>query len=64
VSPLNTLGRGYSITYSGKEVVTDYQTVKAGDTICTRLFNGEITSTVNQATALEPFNSPAGKKKK
>ncbi len=64
VSPLNTLGRGYSITYSGKEVVTNYQTIKAGDTIRTRLRNGEITSTVNQATALEPSNSPAGKKKK
>ena len=68
VSPLNTLGRGYSITYAGdkdsSKVITDYQSAKAGDTIRTRLFNGEITSTVNQASALDPSNSPAGKKKK
>ena len=52
VSPLNTLSRGYSISYtSNDQVITDYQSVKPGDTIRSRLFNGEITSTVKETAA-------------
>ncbi|MFT5320839.1 MAG: exodeoxyribonuclease VII large subunit [Pseudohongiellaceae bacterium] len=55
VSPLNTLSRGYSISYtSNNQVITNYQSVKPGDTIRSRLFNGEITSTVNETAALDP----------
>lgn len=47
VSPLNTLSRGYSITYDSEgSVITDYQSVRPGDTIRSWLFNGEIHSTV------------------
>jgi exodeoxyribonuclease VII large subunit len=54
VSPLNTLGRGYSITYSDKhQVITDYQSVKAGDTIRSRLLKGEIISKVDSITKLK-----------
>ena len=52
ISPLNTLSRGYSITYTEENhVLSSYQSVKAGDTIRTRLFNGEITSTVKNTEA-------------
>jgi len=55
VSPLNTLSRGYSISYtSNNQVITNYQSVKPGDTIRSRLFDGEITSTVNETAALDP----------
>ena len=46
VNPLSTLARGYSITTLAGRVVTEYQSVKPGDTIRSRLFNGEITSVV------------------
>ncbi len=47
VSPLSTLKRGYSITcdQQGKVLTTSNQ-VKTGDTIVTRLIDGEIKSTV------------------
>ncbi len=52
ISPLNTLSRGYSITYNNdNQVLSSYQSVNAGDTIRTRLFNGEITSTVKNSVA-------------
>jgi len=61
VSPLSTLGRGYSITYTDKQqVITDYQSVKAGDTIRSRLIDGELISIVKQTSALDPSNSQAG----
>ena len=47
VSPLATLKRGYSITQneSGK-VITQSSEMQTGDTLVTRLFDGEIRSTV------------------
>jgi len=49
VSPLNTLSRGYAITTTRSgEVITSYQAVKPGDTILTRLHDGELVSTVEQ----------------
>ena len=48
VSPLATLKRGYSITQTEKgDVVQSTQDVKTGDTLITRLANGELRSTVN-----------------
>ena len=47
LSPLNVLTRGYSVTMDAKgNAVTDANDVAAGDTIHTRLENGEIKSIV------------------
>ena len=47
VSPLNTLARGYSITYDDNgQVVRSAGTVKTGSTIVSRLEKGNIESTV------------------
>ena len=47
VSPLNTLGRGYSITYDeNDEVLSDSYDVKTGRQITTRLNKGLIMSSV------------------
>ena len=60
VNPLSTLGRGYSITYTTDDrVVTGYQSVKPGDTIRSRLFNGEITSIVEKSFAVKTGNDSA-----
>ncbi|OLQ93944.1 exodeoxyribonuclease VII large subunit [Vibrio ponticus] len=48
VSPLATLKRGYSITQTEQgDVVHSAQDVKTGDTLITRLADGELRSTVN-----------------
>ncbi|MDF2155556.1 exodeoxyribonuclease VII large subunit [Vibrio sp. CAU 1672] len=48
VSPLATLKRGYSITQTESgQVITQASDVKTGDTLVTRLSDGEIRSTVN-----------------
>ncbi|NVD06005.1 exodeoxyribonuclease VII large subunit [Vibrio sp. JPW-9-11-11] len=48
VSPLATLKRGYSITQNEQgKVITQATDVKTGDTLVTRLSDGEIRSTVN-----------------
>ena len=48
LSPLNILGRGYSITFKMPEsvIIKDAKLVKAGDSIKTRLHKGEILSQV------------------
>ncbi|PSW19658.1 exodeoxyribonuclease VII large subunit [Photobacterium sanctipauli] len=49
VSPLATLGRGYSITRDAKgKVIRSHEQVKAGDTITTKLADGDIQSVVSQ----------------
>jgi len=49
VSPLNTLARGYSITYdAASKVVRSSGDVRVGDTISTRLGSGELVSTVKK----------------
>jgi len=54
VSPLNTLSRGYSITRTNdNHLISDYHSVNAGDTIRTRLNNGELVSTVRSSNAPE-----------
>lgn len=48
VSPLATLKRGYSITKTEQgKVVTRAEDIKTGDTLVTRLSDGEVRSTVN-----------------
>lgn len=48
VSPLATLKRGYSITQNAQgDVITRQAQTKTGDTLVTRLMDGEIRSTVN-----------------
>lgn len=47
VSPLNTLARGYSITYNeAGQLVRSIDEIKVGSKISSRLANGSITSTV------------------
>ena len=48
VSPLSTLARGYSITLAENAAVTSIEAVNNGDTITTRVTDGEITSTVTK----------------
>ncbi|MEX0964776.1 MAG: exodeoxyribonuclease VII large subunit [Pseudohongiellaceae bacterium] len=52
VSPLNTLARGYSITFdSASQVIRSGDDVKVGETISTKLLTGEIVSTVNKISS-------------
>jgi len=46
LSPLKVLTRGYSITYRGKNILTDSHMLSAGDTLTTRLSDGQVTSVV------------------
>ncbi|GAA3711611.1 exodeoxyribonuclease VII large subunit [Oceanisphaera sediminis] len=46
ISPLATLARGYSITQQDARVITDAGQLQPGDTIRTRLANGEVVSQV------------------
>lgn len=51
VSPLNTLARGYSITYDESEkVIRNSDDVKVGSRIISRLDKGKITSTVDSVS--------------
>jgi exodeoxyribonuclease VII large subunit len=51
LSPLNILGRGYSITFQvpGEEIIKDAASVKAGSLIKTRVHKGIILSQVKEA---------------
>lgn len=52
VSPLATLSRGYSITQTSEgQIIRRPDDVKPGDTLVTRLTDGEICSTVHTATS-------------
>lgn len=48
VSPLATLARGYSISFKQGDIVKSIQKVQVGDTLVTRLEDGEIRSEINQ----------------
>ena len=50
LSPLNILGRGYSITFKMPElsVIKDSKTLRAGDTIKSKLYKGEVLSKVTE----------------
>lgn len=47
VSPLATLSRGYSITYSNNEIVRSIEELNSGDVIVSKLIDGEVVSKVN-----------------
>ena len=46
VSPLSTLARGYSITFTDQTAINSVNKVNVGDEIKSRVTDGEITSTV------------------
>ncbi len=48
LSPLAVLSRGYSITFKGDEVIKDTQNLKKGDSIVTKLAEGEAVSTIEE----------------
>ena len=45
-SPLETLARGYSITFKGDDAVRSVSRLQPGDTLTTRLVDGEVTARV------------------
>ena len=45
-SPLETLARGYSITFRGDDAVRSVSQLQPGDTLTTRLVDGEVTARV------------------
>ncbi|MGO4998578.1 exodeoxyribonuclease VII large subunit [Oceanisphaera sp. W20_SRM_FM3] len=51
ISPLATLARGYSITQHNAQVITAASQVQVGDTLRTRLAQGEVVSRVEQVVA-------------
>jgi len=50
LNPLNILSRGYSVTFKREDnlVLKDVSAVKAGDSIKTKLFKGELLSTITE----------------
>jgi exodeoxyribonuclease VII large subunit len=58
ISPQEVLKRGYSLTTSKKtgQIIRDPADVKAGDTLVTRLANGQIQSRVEDARQLKLFD--------
>ncbi|MBQ23576.1 exodeoxyribonuclease VII large subunit [Alcanivorax sp.] len=50
-SPLETLARGYSITFKGDEAVRSVKQLQAGDTLTTRLADGAVTARVEHVQA-------------
>ncbi|PCJ41139.1 MAG: exodeoxyribonuclease VII large subunit [SAR86 cluster bacterium] len=55
LSPLNILSRGYSMTYDvNNKLITQVASIKTGDTLRTRLHQGEVVSSVNYVR--DPLN--------
>ncbi|MEQ8954555.1 MAG: exodeoxyribonuclease VII large subunit [Gammaproteobacteria bacterium] len=60
VSPLNTLARGYSISFNGAgEVIRDAATLRVGDPLVTRLHRGRVSARVEK---VEPSAAGADNK--
>ncbi|MED5387778.1 MAG: exodeoxyribonuclease VII large subunit [Pseudomonadota bacterium] len=57
-SPLETLGRGSSITFKGDEAVRSVTQLQAGDTLTTRLADGEISARVERVQASDKDSTP------
>ena len=53
VSPLATLSRGYSISFVENQVVNTTSAIKEGDTLTTRLTDGEVISKVERISAVK-----------
>ncbi|MBL0741230.1 exodeoxyribonuclease VII large subunit [Chryseolinea lacunae] len=50
LDPINILKRGFTITLKDGKAVKDSTTLNPGDTVVTRLAEGEVTSTITQTT--------------
>ena len=57
-SPLETLGRGYSITFKGDEAVRSVSQLQAGDTLTTRLADGEVSARVERVQGSDKGSAP------
>ena len=53
MSPLSVLGRGYGIVAKGGKTVVSVSELTRGDMISVRLYDGELSATVNSATTAE-----------
>lgn len=57
INPLNTLKRGYTLTYSNDNIVKDIKDIKVGNIIKTRFTNGTVESTVTNIMEVKDGNN-------
>lgn len=57
INPLNTLKRGYTLTYSNDNIVEDIKDIKVGNVIKTRFTNGTVESTVTNIMEVKDGNN-------
>ena len=57
INPLNTLKRGYTLTYFDDNIVKDIKDIKVGNIIKTRFTNGTVESTVTNIMEVKDGNS-------
>lgn len=57
INPLNTLKRGYTLTYSNDNIVKDIKDIKVGNVIKTRFTNGTVESTVTNIMEVKDGNN-------
>lgn len=57
INPLNTLKRGYTLTYSNDNIVKDIKDIKVGNVIKTRFTNGTVESTVTNIKEVKDGNN-------
>lgn len=57
INPLNTLKRGYTLTYSDGNIVKDIKDIKVGNVIKTRFTNGTVESTVTNIKEVKDGNN-------
>ena len=57
-SPLETLGRGYSITFKGEQAVRSVAQIAAGDMLTTRLADGEVSARVERVQGSDKGSAP------
>ena len=57
INPLNTLKRGYTLTYFDDNIVKDIKDIKVGNVIKTRFTNGTVESTVTNIMEVKDGNN-------
>ena len=57
LNPLNTLKRGYTLTYFDGNIVKDIKDIKVGNVIKTRFTNGTVESTVTNIMEVKDGNN-------
>ena len=57
INPLNTLKRGYTLTYFDGNIVKDIKDIKVGNVIKTRFTNGTVESTVTNIMEVKDGNN-------